>query len=74
MQTSPYLTKADATAIANDVLADLKGRLAAQQSGGNPFETKSWGSAAVAAISPTEMDFADVPESGRMTEIGVAPF
>ena len=43
LQTSPYLTKADARAIANDVLADLQGRLAAQQAG-NPFEAKSWGS------------------------------
>jgi hypothetical protein len=73
LQTSPYLTKTDATAIANDVLADLKGRLAAQQTG-NPFEAKSWGSAEVAATSPTEIDFAEVPESGRTGQADDAPF
>jgi hypothetical protein len=73
LQTSPYLTKADATAIANDVLADLKGRLAAQKLG-NLFEAKFWGSDQIAATSASKMDFAEVPDSGRMTELGSAPF
>jgi hypothetical protein len=71
--TSPYLTKADAKAIANDVLADLQGRLAAQQSG-NPFETKSWGSDEVTAGSAAAIDFAEVPESGTTADPGTAPF
>lgn len=73
LRTSPYLTRADAKAIANDVLADLQARLAAQRSG-NPFETKSWGSDTFAAGSASAMDFAEVPESGRTTDPGNAPF
>ncbi len=73
LQTSPYLTKADATAIANDVLADLTGRLNAQRSG-NPFESKSWGSDDLEATSATEIDFAEVPESGRTSAPAPAPF
>jgi hypothetical protein len=73
LQTSPFLTKADAAAIANDVLADLKGRLNAQRSG-NPFESKSWGSDITEETPSTEIDFAEVPESGRIVEPGNAPF
>jgi hypothetical protein len=73
LRVSPYLTKADARAIANDVQADLQGRLTAQRSG-NPFESKSWGSEAIEATSAAEMDFAEIPESGRTDEPAAAPF
>jgi hypothetical protein len=72
LQTSPYLTKADAAAIANDVLADLKRRLDAQRSG-NPFESKSWDRELAEPLA-TEIDFAEVPESGRTGGPASAPF
>ncbi len=76
LQTSPYLTKADATAIANDVLADLKKRLDDQRSG-NPFESKGWEGwdrEVANVLAGTEIDFAEVPESGRTDELSSEPF
>jgi hypothetical protein len=73
LTTSPYLTRTDANAIAGDVQAGLEARLAAQRSGG-PFETRSWGTDQVAAASVTEIDFAELPDSGRTAEPGPAPF
>jgi hypothetical protein len=63
LRMSDQLTRYDAGQIANDVKTDLQARLRAI-SGGNPFETRSWGTDEVRARPAGMVDFADVPQYG----------
>jgi hypothetical protein len=54
------------------VAKDLKARLDAQQTG-NPFETKAWNSEDMVVRSPTVIDFAEVPDYGRIEPRRMGP-
>ena len=64
--TSPYLTRFDAGQIANDVKADLRGRIDALESGGL-FETRGWATDRTVAYQPANVDFALVPAIPNVT-------
>jgi hypothetical protein len=58
--SSPHLTRFDAGQIANEVKADLRGRVDALDSGGL-FETRGWGTDRKETYQPADIDFGLVP-------------